>query len=222
MQQTPLSDIYNNDVLRLMRPDYGCVVEVGSASGALAKMYRERNTACRYLGIEIDESYADASRRYCSDVQVGNIEHFDDAHINALATQADCWIFADVLEHLYDPWALLTRIRKFSRPDTDIIASIPNLQNWALQRCINSGTFIYMDSGLLDRTHIRWFTRTTVLSLFSDAGFKPVNLINRVMHEADKSIITAIRTMAQACGNDPDLAERDAIPFQYVIRATSQ
>lgn len=221
MQHTPLSDIHNTDVLRLMRTDYRWVVEVGSASGALAKIYRELNPACDYLGIEIDENYAAASRRYCSDVQVGNIEHFDDPRIHDLAMKADCWIFADVIEHLYDPWALLQRIRKFSRPDTDIIASIPNLQNWALQRCINSGAFTYMDSGLLDRTHIRWFTRSTILRLFSEAGFQPVNLIDRVMHAPDKNILAAIRTMAQACGNDPDQAERDAIPFQYVIRATS-
>lgn len=216
-----MTDIVNNDVLQTMRPNYGTVVEIGSSSGALAKAYCELSPHCHYIGVEIDDAYVTASRHHCAEVFCCNIEQAEDELFSTL-NEADCWIFADVLEHLYDPWLLLGKIRERSSKPVDIIASIPNLQNWALQRCINSGQFYYMDSGLLDRTHIRWFTRATITSMFENAGFRIEVLSPRVLHMPDTQILAAIRQLALACGNNPDSAVQDAIPFQYIVRATTR
>lgn len=58
-----------------------------------------------------------------------------------------CWIFADVLEHLYDPWAVLRRIRASATPTTSVIACIPNAQHWSVQLKLNGGEFRYEDLG---------------------------------------------------------------------------
>jgi 2-polyprenyl-3-methyl-5-hydroxy-6-metoxy-1,4-benzoquinol methylase len=220
MKQTPINNVYNADVLNLMRPDYRRVIEIGSSSGALAKAYRAINPLARYTGVEIDPDYAEASTQHCTDVLVGNIEKFPPETLAGLA-DGDCWIFADVLEHLYDPWKMLKNIRTGARGNVEVIACIPNAQNWALQACMNGGNFMYQDSGLLDRTHIRWFTRITIINLFETAGFRIDAMTARQAQAPSPEVRAAVRSMAQAAGNNPDLAEQDCLAFQYVLRAVA-
>ena len=218
MKQTPINQICNVDVLQYMRSDYRCVVEIGSSSGVLAQAYREINSACEYIGVEIDAEYAEASKQHCTEVIFGNVERLDDALFARLA-KADCWVFADALEHLYDPWALLHKIKSLSVAVPEIIVCIPNAQYWGLQSTLNSGRFFYQDSGLLDRTHIRWFTRITLLDMFNSAGFDVLEMKARIFHQPPEVVISAIRGLAVSVGNDPDLAQADAQAFQYVLRA---
>lgn len=218
IKQTPIHSVHNEHLLGLMRPDYASVVEVGSSSGAMAREYRKINPQCHYVGVEIDASYAEASREHCSDVVLGNVEHLDDATFARLC-QARCWVFGDALEHLYDPWKLVRRIKAESAPGVEIVACIPNAQYWGIQSCLNSGMFIYQDAGLLDRTHIRWFTRLTMVDLFQANGFQVVEMITRVGQQPNAAMAESIQQMARASGADPDQALADAIPFQYVMRA---
>lgn len=220
IKQTPINEVVNMDVLRFMQPGCRGVVEVGSSSGALARAYRDINPACSYVGIEIDADYAKASERHCTEVILGNVENIDDATFARLG-QADCWVFADALEHLYDPWKLLRRIKASAHNGVDVVACIPNAQYWALQSTMNSGRFIYQDSGLLDRTHIRWLTRITMIDMFNANGYEVKEMISRLMQQPGPDMVEALRMMAKASGNDPEMAVQDALPFQYVIRASA-
>ncbi len=220
MKQTPVHFNYNSDILKIMPKNLKRVVEVGCSSGALAKAYVSENPKCKYTGIEIDPGYAEIAKEFCGDVFCGNIEHFDEERFLKLFP-SDCWIFGDILEHLYDPWALLQRIQPHIGQDGLIIACIPNAQHWSIQASLNCGLFRYQDQGLMDRTHIRWFTRTTILDLFETAGYKIIEGFPRIIVEpARDHILPAIRAMALATGADPDLAVSDAIPFQWVVKAT--
>ena len=103
----------------------------------------------------------------------------------------------------------------------EVVACIPNAQYWGIQSTLNSGRFIYQDSGLLDRTHIRWLTRITILDLFNANGFQVVEMISRILQQPSEEMIAGIRQIASASGADPDMAVQDAIPFQYVVRAVA-
>lgn len=219
MDQTPIHDQYNPDLLRLIPTDARRVVEVGCSSGALARAYRPRNPSCDYVGIEIDPSYAETARPHCSSVVCGDIESFDDATFRSLFPSS-CWIFGDVLEHLRDPWAVLRKLRSYADPDFSIVACIPNAQHWSLQVSLNAGLFRYQDQGLLDRTHLRWFTRLTMIEMFRDAGFTIVEGFPRIFNEPGRDqVLPAIRNMAASIGIDPKAAVQDALPLQYVVRA---
>lgn len=219
MEQTPIHDDYNPDLLDFLPPGMKRVVEVGSSSGALARAYREANPGCEYIGIEIDPGYAAASERHCSRVIRGNIEQLDEQTFSELFP-ADCWIFGDSLEHLYDPWALLARIRSHIGPEGRIAACVPNAQHWSLQASLNCGQFRYQDSGLLDRTHIRWFTRTTLIELFTGAGFRIMAGRPRIFDEPQREqVLPAIRALAQAIGANPQQAADDAMPMQWLVMA---
>ena len=220
MKQTPVNDIHNTTVFDMMRKDLRHVVETGSSSGALARVYRQANPTVRYTGIELESDYAELSRQHCTDVICGNIERLS-PEVLADLSSADCWVFADVLEHLYNPWALLKGIRERSSGPVEIIACLPNMQYWALQSFLNSGVFVYQDSGLLDRTHIRWFTRMTMIQTFAEAGYMVVELVPRLHQAPSQEIVAAIRQMATASGANPDLSVQDAMAFQYVLKAVA-
>lgn len=219
MEQTPSHDDYNPDLLAFLPANMKRVIEVGSSSGAMAKAYRAANPACEYVGIEIEPAYAEASKRHCSSVICGDVEKLDDATFGSLFP-ADCWVFGDALEHLYDPWALLRRIRARLGPDSRIVACVPNAQHWSLQASLACGQFRYQSSGLLDRTHIRWFTRITLFELFASSGFQVVSGFPRIFDEPQREqFLPAIRAMAQAAGSDPQQAVDDALPMQWVVMA---
>jgi trans-aconitate methyltransferase len=219
MDQTPAHDNYNPDLLRLMDRAFESVVEVGCSRGALAKAYRESYPQARYIGVEVDAGSAEAARRHCDRVLCGDVENLSAADWSALFPST-CWVFGDVLEHLRDPWALLRRLRKDLGAEGQVLACIPNAQHWSVQARLAAGAFNYEDQGLLDRTHLRWFTRSTIIDLFQSTGFRIEKMLSRVFDEpAKERFLPAIGELASAAGVDRERALRDCLPMQYVLRA---
>ena len=222
MRQTPMHDQPNVDLLELVPAGVERVVEAGCSSGALGQAFLSRNPDVEYICIELVPEYAEVARTRLSEVVVANVEHMEDRSFDVL-NPTDCWIFGDVLEHLYDPWKTLTRVRRSLGERGCVVACIPNAQHWTLQGLLSAGEFRYQDAGLLDRTHIRWFTRKTIIDLFRSTGYEIEDMGGLVFEEpARAQALPAIRSLAQACGHDPDEAERDAMPMQYLVRARAR
>lgn len=219
MEQTPLRDYYNGNVLALIPRDATRIVEVGCGNGALAREYRKINPACEYTGIEVVPRYADAARAHCTGVLAANIEQLSDDEFSTLFPSS-CWIFSDVLEHLYDPWSLLRRIRDMLPRGASVIALLPNAQHWTIQARLNCGAFRYEDLGLLDRTHIRWFTKLTLNELFESAGLKIIEGGGLQVEEPDRERgLQGIRALASAIGTDEEAAVQNAMVYQWLVRA---
>jgi len=84
----------------------------------------------------------------------------------------DTVIAADILEHLVNPWESLLRLRRVLAPDAQLLASIPNVRNlWLVNRLLMEGRWEYTDQGLLDVTHLRFFTRAGMHAMFSETGY---------------------------------------------------
>jgi 2-polyprenyl-3-methyl-5-hydroxy-6-metoxy-1,4-benzoquinol methylase len=220
MKQTPLNNRYNPDVLDLMPKNAQRIVEVGCSSGALATAYLQRSPKCEYIGIELEPEYAEVARSVCAEVMVDDIEKMDERIFKSLFP-ANCWVFADVLEHLYDPWAVLRRLRGSMTATESVVACIPNAQHWSFQARLNSGLFKYEDDGLFDRTHIRWFTKTTIGELFQSSGFRIAEERGRIFDEDFREgVLVGIKALAEATGADVAQAVHNAKPLQWVVRAT--
>jgi hypothetical protein len=219
MEQTAAHEQHNPDLLRMIPPDARSAVEVGCSSGALAREYKKINPAVLYTGIEVMPQYIPLARRYCDVVHELDIESVgEDAMRTSLA--GECWIFGDALEHLKDPWGVLGRVRRTLPANGSVVACIPNAQHWSVQVRLNNGAFRYEAEGLLDRTHLRWFTRITLIEMFLQAGFRIEAAHPRIFsHPATERVIASIRQMASDLGSDPDMAATDALPLQYVVRA---
>lgn len=220
MQQTPASDKCNQDLLKAIPLSAKRIVDVGCSSGALAREYKKLNPSCHYIGIEIDAGYAKAAAQYCDETFCMNIEQTDLAQMPQLH-HADCWIFGDTLEHLMDPWQTLHKIADYLAKDALVLACIPNAQHWSVQARLFSGMFVYEEKGLLDKTHIRWFTRKTIATLFESTGYQVQQLIPRIFNEPSLArLAPGLTAMAQAIGLDPKQAIEDAAPLQYIVHAS--
>jgi 2-polyprenyl-3-methyl-5-hydroxy-6-metoxy-1,4-benzoquinol methylase len=144
------------------------VLDVGCATGNLAEVLAGRG--CRVTGIEIDPEAARQAEKHCERVIVGDVESLD---LGAELDESvfDVIVFGDVLEHLKDPLQTLRRFKPFLQTEGYVIASIPNIAHGSVRLALMQGRFRYRSLGLLDDTHLRFFTRETVEQLFKDAGF---------------------------------------------------
>lgn len=219
MEQTPIHDLHNPDLLQLIPITSRKLIEIGCSSGALAREFKKIAPSVNYFGVEIDANYAERASRFCDDVLVSNIEYVDSSFWK-LQADRDCWIFGDTLEHLQNPWGILRQIHKIIPVGGAVVACIPNAQHWSLQVRLSIGDFRYVNDGLMDRTHLRWFTRQTIIEMFIEAGFVVEMGFPRIFDEPQReNFLPVIAEMAKLAGADPEAAVEDSLPLQYVIRA---
>lgn len=220
VKQTPAHLVPNEHLVSLVPLTCRHVVDVGCMHGALAMALADRQPETRVTGIDIDPDYASEAANRCHRAIAGNIELMSDEEFQTLFP-SDCWVFGDCLEHLRDPWQVLERVRQNIDRNGCVVVCIPNAQHWSIQWRLLTGNFRYEDSGLMDRTHLRWFTRLTLLEMFEQTGWQVDQALTRnLASEQQDSVLRAIASYAQALGQDPDRATRDATPFQYVFRLT--
>lgn len=218
MKQTPVHEHHNSDLLNLIPSSCVAIMDVGCGGGALARELKKRTPQPHVIGLELDPSYAQMASRHCDESLTLDIESAGNDFWLAHSDR-DCFVFGDSLEHLKDPWAVLGKVRLHLKSDGYVVACIPNAQHWSLQAKLCVGEFRYQDMGLLDRTHLRWFTRKTIVDLFQSVGFTIEAARPRVFKEpAREQVLPLIRNFAQLVGGDAEQAVRDAIPLQYVLR----
>lgn len=221
MKQTPLHSTYNEDVLKYIPEDAKRIVEIGCSNGMLAQAYLEKNPSCEYIGIDIEGEYAQRAQAVCTRALVGNIEALTDEELKLLGP-VDCWVMADVLEHLYDPWAVLEKLHRVSNPGSSIVICVPNAAHWSIQARLLTGRFHYTDLGLMDRTHIRWFTERTIGEALFDAGWKPIDGMARVFSEegGKEEYLRWLKMFAECLNQDAQYVLDCASAYQYVIFST--
>ena len=146
------------------------VLDVGSAHGYLAAALRDRGF--RVTGIEANPDLALEAAQYCDELVVADL----DEPLPDFNEQFDVVLFGDVLEHLKDPLDVLTSLTQNLKPDGIVIVSLPNVANLYVRLHLLMGRFDYQERGILDRTHLRFFTRKTFRQLLDDAGLEVVQL----------------------------------------------
>lgn len=219
MYSTPSYAGYNEDLLEFI-PAKSRIVEVGCSTGRLGGAYLQSNPDCDYIGIEVNPGYAAEARTRLPRVLNSNIETFTVEQLRELGS-VDCWIFGDVLEHLVEPGELLLKLRQVSKPGDCIIACIPNMQNWEVQKKLLTGKLYYQPVGLLDKTHLRWFTKQTFLSLLHNTGWVVDRGRARVYKQdgMEEYIEALKRFIVDLALPDPEEVVDCATVYQYVVLA---
>lgn len=156
------------DLLPLISKDARCILEVGCAEGMTGNELKKR-PGVFVAGIELNEYAAEKARHVLDDVIVGDIEKMG---IPYSPSSFDCVIFADVLEHLVDPLRALKKVKKVLKKDGTIIMSIPNVQFYGVVHQLIEGNWTYQKEGILDETHLRFFTFKEIEKLVQDAGLR--------------------------------------------------
>lgn len=147
------------------------VLDVGCSSGYLARPLVERG--CTVVGIEQDEEAASAAREVCEEVLVGDVETLE---LPFAPGSFDVVLCGDLIEHLREPERFLTRMRPFLRADGRIVLTTPNVANWTIRLGLLAGRWRYTERGILDRTHLRLFTRKTLVETLGRAGYRVIEL----------------------------------------------
>lgn len=157
------------DIVSLLPPGIERALDVGCGGGKTGVLLKELGVR-EVVGIEKNEDAARYAKDFCDRVIVGDVERID---LPFPPSYFDLIIYADVLEHLFDPWSLLRRHRVVLREGGFIVVSIPNIRYYkVLKRLILQGRWDYKDRGILDFTHIRFFTYKTAIELIENAGFE--------------------------------------------------
>ncbi|MGH9365558.1 MAG: class I SAM-dependent methyltransferase [Thermoanaerobaculia bacterium] len=140
------------------------LLDLGAAGGHLGRAVRER---CAYLaGVEPDRSLSASARDGYDDWRA-----VDALHAGDWEAPFDVVVCADVLEHLARPEALLERIRGWLKTGGLLLASLPNIANVSIRLALLFGHFRYTDRGILDRTHLSFYTRATARHLLETNGY---------------------------------------------------
>lgn len=170
--QQPAANYFSgsrSDVADLVPQVCSRILDVGCGYGGLGRNLRARGVA-QVFGVEINPDAGSQLAGVYADYWIGDVEQ---VNLPDGIEDFDCIVFADVLEHLRDPWGTLTRYLQRLKPGGYVVASIPNVRNIALlYNLVVRGQWRYEDSGLLDRTHLRFFTRKEILDLFSQNGLE--------------------------------------------------
>jgi 2-polyprenyl-3-methyl-5-hydroxy-6-metoxy-1,4-benzoquinol methylase len=189
------------------------VLDIGCGGGFIAE--RLRNQGCHIIGIDRDPALLERARSFCDEV----IEHDLEGDIGALnlPTAFDAVVMADVLEHLREPEALLVAAGNLLRPGGSVVLSVPNVAHVSVRLKLLFGKFDYATTGILDATHLKFFTRRSIEALLQRSGFEVRNLVAvgrfPILARLERSLMTR-RFEAAAASLWPS-----GFAFQYVVKA---
>jgi len=217
-------DQVNRELLARVDVTAATIVELGCGTGALGAVLRLRAPMARVIGVELDPAAAKAARSALNAVVEGDIEMPETlaALDTALAgAPIDHLVIGDVLEHLRDPWAVLSALRARMRPGGGATICLPNAAHWSLIRGQLAGDWTYRDAGLLDRTHLRFFTRATAKAMFDKAGFAVESVLPRLARSdrgpRARASLAALAEAGAALGLDPDRVRDEIRPMQWLF-----
>jgi len=200
----------------LLTPAGSRVLDVGTADGhPVAEALVARG--CHVWGVELDEDAAESARQFCNKLVVGDVEKLDLAHEFA-GLEFDVILCLDVLEHLVEPGAVLKKLAPMLAPGGVIVASIPNVTHAAVRLQLLRGDFTYTDTGLLDRTHVRFFDRAEIGTLFDGAGMTVLEHLAVLREPHETEIPVDLNSVAKET-LDEIVADPDARVFQWVAVA---
>lgn len=219
-------DNVNPDLLAQVDAKAQRICEFGCGGGALARAIRKENPQVYLVGIEKE---AEALQRAHDVLDHALACDLNDSALwehgqllDAALPQAsfDHLIFGDVLEHLNAPDELVNQAAQRLVPGGSILACIPNVQHWSVFTQLVAGSWPRLDSGLFDRTHVRWFTLQDMVSMFEGAGLVVENVVPRIFDmEQGIAVMEYLEPLAIYLGVDVQQFTQRGLPLQYVLTA---
>ena len=166
MAETRYYQNMRSEVMALLPNKPKRALELGCGEGLFGNELK-RLWQCHVTGIELFEEVAQVARERLDKVYNESLDEFNFSRLE----KYDLIIANDVLEHLKDPWSVVKELKEHLTDGGYFVASIPNIQYHQTITALLKGRWDYKDSGILDRTHLRFFTRQTASELFVNNGY---------------------------------------------------
>lgn len=166
--------LIRHDLINLVPKGKNKIIEIGCASGATLNYLKSNGKASEIVGVDILDNLDYKLDKYIQ----GNIENI---HLPYKNNYFDILLLGDVLEHLNDPWKTLKKLKMFVKTGGLIISSIPNIREFnTLFKIVIKGDFKYSEFGILDKTHLRFFCKKNIISLYEDCDIKVLSIIPNI------------------------------------------
>lgn len=186
------------------------VLEIGCACGGTLLKIKNQYKNAELYGIELNPHSAEIAALFAQ-VSASNVEH----DLDYPEKFFDYIIFPDVLEHLNDPWSVLRSMKRYLKPRGKVLASIPNVMHYTVLKDLISGRWTYTDAGLLDRTHLRFFTLAEIQLMFEATGYHNMKYNARVTtpNESEQDWISKLTALG-----GPEFEAQYKV-YQYLVKA---
>lgn len=190
------------------------VLELGCSVGYVTEHLVARGNDV--VGVEIDSAAAEEARRFAARVHVLDLDLLPASSIEP--GPFDVVLLGDVIEHLRDPVAVLRDLAGVLAPDGRFVISIPHVAHIDVRLMLLQGRWEYQQDGLLDRTHLRWFTREGLRGVLAEVGFVATR-VERVVFGLGASLLPV-----DVVGVGSDIvrfaeADPEAYTYQFVVEA---
>jgi SAM-dependent methyltransferase len=205
-------------------------LDIGCFIGATGVYMKQKWPQCRVVGVEPVAEAAEQARTKVDAVFEGFFEDMPVGEAGIELGKVDLAVFADVLEHMRHPWGALRHIRDWLSPTGAVLVSLPNIRNLnVLKDLVGNGTFNYKPAGILDITHIRFFTRSDALKMFEQTGYTVEKMgtnldgsLAGILQQVPKDHKISFDVGSKMRLNDVDYAEAEelcALQFWFLLRA---
>jgi 2-polyprenyl-3-methyl-5-hydroxy-6-metoxy-1,4-benzoquinol methylase len=209
-------DGFNRALFDAVPPAAMRILEVGCARGRLGHELKQAEPRRYVVGIESDRNAAAVAGTRLDEVHLADVQ----SGLPPLSPEDfDCIVFGDVLEHLLDPEAVLRETRELLASDGTLAICVPNIAHFSVVKSLLRSDLMYQPSGLLDATHIRFFTHATFIKLLLDAGFLP-ELTHVIASGGTDHMIPAATPVLEYFGVDPQRALKFLDAYQLIFTGT--
>lgn len=212
--ETNYYDGLNTKLLAAIPADARRVLELGCANGRLGRAFKSQHPSVQWYGVELFADAAAAAARHLDRVMQMDLDRDD---LSAVGRGFDVIVMGDVLEHLRHPEQLLTRLYEIAAPDARIICCLPNMGHISVLQRLVAGDISYDDAGLLDRTHVRFYSPSSAYKLFLDGGWLPDMRDQYRVDMPDNTFSRHIVEAAKALGVPEATAARNLGLYQMVL-----
>jgi 2-polyprenyl-3-methyl-5-hydroxy-6-metoxy-1,4-benzoquinol methylase len=207
----------NQYLLNLIDHNAKFILEVGCAEGKLGSAIKEK-TGAFVAGIEYYAPAAKEAESKLDNVIIGDIENLELPYVKE---SFDYIIFGDVLDHLKDPLGVLKKVRPYLDKSGSILTCIPNVGHISILESLLAGQWTYTNSGLLDKTHFRFFTLNEISRMFRDAGYRIEHIESiTITNERYEKMIVSLEHLRKSFEINNQQFQAEAGSYQYVIKAS--
>ncbi len=198
-----------HEILPFLPAHANRIFEIGCGAGDTLSFLKSAGRCDWTCGMELFPAAAQSAREKVDLVLEGNIETMD---LPFEANSLDVILCLDVLEHLVDPWSVINRLHELLKPNGVLICSIPNVRNYAVVLpLLLFGKWDYSKFGILDKTHLRFFTKETAIKLVGSSGLR-VDMVSS----------TGLKGRAGLANRLTLSLFKPLFEFQYLIRAVKK
>jgi methionine biosynthesis protein MetW len=193
------------------------VLDVGCGAGALGAALREERQI-EVVGLELSADAAAHARERLDAVVEADLDQLDELPFEQ--GSFDAMVFGDVLEHLHDPHRLLRVLRPWLADDGALVCSIPNVAHWSVVLpLLTQDRWPYADAGLLDRTHVHFFTLAEADLMLRECGFAVESAATTALPQAPPAAVDHLTRFLAALGGEEGATRRRLTAYQYLLVA---